>query len=140
MCARLPPAAALVGFLFGASGWQSGGSRECRERLLAQLRGLHVLLQSFLQLFRAAELLMEKLEAAWQGVERTASSLQEGKESLREHCGWLCRRLPQSRMRRDGGRTTLLFTLHHRRLAVGWGAQRGPPEPPFSLGTRCSTG
>ena len=79
MCARLPPAAALVGFLFGASGWQSGGSRECRERLLAQLRGLHVLLQSFLQLFRAAELLMEKLEAAWQGVERRTAPCKRGR-------------------------------------------------------------
>lgn len=89
---RLPPAAAPVSFLFGASGRQSGGSGERREGLLAQLRGLHALLQSFLQLFRAAELLMEKLEAAWQGVERRP--LEERKEPLREDCGCLCRRLP----------------------------------------------
>ena len=79
MCARLPPAAAPVSFLSGASGWQSGGSGECRERLLAQLRGLHVLLQSFFQLFRAAELLMVKLEAAWQGVESRAAPCKRGR-------------------------------------------------------------
>lgn len=80
----LPPAAALVSLLSGASGWQSGGSGERGEGLPAQLRRLHALLQSFLQVFWVAELLMEKLEAAWQGVEMRAASGREKGAVMRE--------------------------------------------------------
>lgn len=41
--------------------------------LPARLRGLHALLQSFFRVFPVVELLMEKLEAAWQGVEMRAA-------------------------------------------------------------------